>query len=338
MPRWLTWTLAALLAAVGGAALAAHWSWRELNAELALPTDGVLFEIPSGAALATVTRDLAARGIVRHPQLIDWYARFSGTATRIQAGEYRLQPGLSALSLLEKLGRGEVLLHQFTIIEGWRFEEMIGRLREHPAIVAGSETGAEIMALLGPAETHPEGQFLPDTYTFPRGTRDTEVLAWAHDALTAVLDEAWRVRDDDGVLTDPYQGLILASIIEKETALETERALIAGVFHGRIRSGMRLQTDPTVIYGLGDTFDGNLTRAHLASDTPYNTYTRHGLPPTPIALAGRASITAALQPAVTEALYFVATGEPDGSHYFSVSLDEHNAAVSRFLERQRAAD
>jgi UPF0755 protein len=215
---------------------------------------------------------------------------------------------------------------------------MLQRLRANPAIVAGSADGAAIMSELGSPETHPEGQFLPDTYSFPSGTRDVELLGWAHDALEQALDEAWNSRVAADILSDPYQGLILASIIEKETALESERALISGVFHRRLASGMRLQTDPTVIYGLGEAYDGNLTRADLADDTPYNTYTRGGLPPTPIALAGRASIIAAFQPAETAALYFVATGDPDGSHTFSNTLEEHNAAVRRYVERQRAGD
>lgn len=338
MPRWLAVAVAGVVVAVIGTALAANWSWRELNAEIILPADGILFEVPSGVGLGTVTRELGERGIVRHPRLIDWYARISGAATGIQAGEYQLKPGLTSLSLLDKFGRGDVFLHQFTIVEGWRFAEMLERLRQHPAIAAGDETGAELMSLLGKPDTHPEGQFLPDTYTFPRGTQDSELLGWAHAALETVLERAWHDRQDGGAIADPYQGLILASIIEKETGLAAERGLISAVFHGRLKTGMRLQTDPTVIYGLGEAFDGNLTRAHLTSDTPYNTYTRHGLPPTPIALPGEASILAAFQPAATEALYFVATGEPDGSHYFSLTLDEHNAAVSRYLERQRAGD
>ena len=192
------------------------------------------------------------------------------------------------------------------------------------------------MAALGSPDLHPEGQFLPDTYSFPRGTRDIELLRWAHSALQSTLEEAWSARTDTGILQSPYAGLILASIIEKETALASERGLISGVMHERLRRGMRLQTDPTVIYGIGPGFNGNLTRADIDRDTPYNTYTRAGLPPTPIALAGAASIRAAFMPAETDALYFVATGEPDGSHVFSRTLEEHNAAVDRYVERQRS--
>ena len=240
--------------------------------------------------------------------------------------------------MLEKLSRGDVFLHQFTIVEGWRFDEMLVQLRQHPAIAAGDDSGAAIMVALGQAELHPEGQFLPDTYSFPAGTRDVELLRWAHSALQSELDEAWAGRSETGTLQNPYEGLILASIIERETALASERGLISGVMHERLRRGMRLQTDPTVIYGIGDSFNGNLTRADIDRDTPYNTYTRGGLPPTPIALAGAASIRAAFTPTESGALYFVATGDPDGSHVFSRTLEEHNAAVDRYVERQRARD
>jgi UPF0755 protein len=338
MSRWLKLTLAGLVAGMLAVALTLAWSWRELDAGLGIPEEGMFFEVRSGAALKTVTGDLERLGVIRHPVVFDWYARLSGAATRIHAGEYRLEPGLTGRTLLDKLEIGDVFLHQFTIVEGWRFAEMLTRLRSHPAIEAGDDDGAAIMTALGEPDTAPEGQFLPDTYSFPRGTADVELLGWAHSALEEALAQAWNDRAEDHVLKTPYDGLILASIIEKETALASERPLISGVFHRRLEVGMRLQTDPTVIYGLGDSFDGNLTRAHLATDTPYNTYTRAGLPPTPIALAGRPSIVAAFSPAETDALYFVATGEPDGSHAFSRTLAEHNAAVSRYLERQRAGD
>jgi UPF0755 protein len=330
--------MSALLALGLAAALATTWSWTRLKAPLSVPDAGTLFEVQSGWSLNKVTSELGQRSIVDHPRVLDWYARFKGDATKIRAGEYLLTPDLDSLGLLDKLGRGDVYLYQFTIVEGWRFDEMLRRLRAQPAIAAGTESGAEIMTALDEADVSPEGQFLPDTYSFPRGTRDIELMRWAHEALRSFLDDAWKDGTDNRVLMDPYDGLILASIIEKETALESERGLISGVFHARLKRGMRLQTDPTVIYGLGDAFDGNLTRADLANDTPYNTYTRRGLPPTPIALAGRASIRAAFSPAETDALYFVATGDSDGSHVFSRTLEEHNAAVRRYVARQRGAD
>jgi UPF0755 protein len=294
-----------------------------------------MYKVRSGAALSTVTAELAELGATGHPRLIAWYSRIRGSATRIHAGEYLLESGLTAITLLEKLNRGNVYLHQFTIIEGWRFQDMLEQLRQHPAIVAGDDSGTAIMTALGYPELDPEGQFLPDTYSFPDGTRDVALLRWANTALQSELDTAWANRADNGAIRSAYEGLILASIIEKETALTSERGLISGVMHERLRRGMRLQTDPTVIYGIGDNFDGNLTRAHLERDTPYNTYTRSGLPPTPIALDGAAAIRAAFEPVDSGALYFVATGNPDGSHAFSQTLEEHNAAVARLLNRQR---
>lgn len=337
MRRAIALGLSAMLIAGIAVALTLVWSWRQLNTALVLPEEGIFFEVRSGTGLATVTAELERLGVIRHSWILNAYASAEGSARRIQAGEYQLLPGLSSLDLLAKLGRGDVYLHRFTVIEGWRTAELIRRLRAHPAIAAGTLSAAEIMDELGKPDVHPEGQFLPDTYSFPRGMRDVEFLALAHEALETVLDEAWAERTDT-VLRSPYEGLILASIIEKETALASERGLISGVFHERLKRGMRLQTDPTVIYGLGDAYDGNLTSANLAADTPYNTYTRRGLPPSPIALAGRAAIVAAFSPVETAALYFVATGEPDGSHAFSATLEEHNAAVARYLARQRAGN
>jgi UPF0755 protein len=280
-----------------------------------------------------VTSQLEASGALKHPRILDWYARADGSATGIHAGEYRLMPGLTGIGLLEMLTAGDVYLHQFTIVEGWRFDEMLPRLQAHTAISATATSGAAIMAALGQPDRHPEGQFLPDTYSFPRGTTDIELLRIANEALNVALESSWRNRSRDNRLEQPYDGLILASIIEKETALDSERGLISGVFHERMRRGMRLQTDPTVIYGVGSAFSGDLTRTQLNADTPYNTYTRVGLPPTPIALAGIASIRAAMMPIGSSALYFVATGEPDGSHVFSATLEEHNAAVARSRQR-----
>jgi UPF0755 protein len=228
-----------------------------------------------------------------------------------------------------------VVLHQFTVVEGWRFTDLLTAVRAHAAVRSLDMVAADIMAELGKPGAAPEGQFLPDTYVFPKGTTDLQVLRLAHEALIERLGAAWAERSPDTVLSDPYEALILASIIEKETALPSERGLISGVFQARLQRGMRLQTDPTVIYGLGDAFDGNLRRRDLARDTPYNTYTRRGLPPTPIALPGVASLQAAVNPELTGALYFVATGEPDGSHSFSATVEEHNAAVRRYLDRTR---
>jgi UPF0755 protein len=227
-------------------------------------------------------------------------------------------------------------LHQITIVEGWRFNELLAALRANPAVKPSTLDGPAIMKALGEPDVHPEGQFFPDTYSFPRGTSDLELLRTAHLALRAHLDYAWRRRSAGVRVDSPYEALILASIIEKETALPAERRLISGVFQERLRRGMRLQTDPTVIYGMGTAFDGNLRRQDLDNDTPYNTYTRGGLPPTPIALPGAASIEAAVDPEITGAIYFVATGRPDGSHFFSATLEQHEQAVRDYLRRLRS--
>ncbi len=331
-PRSATAVFLALLLAAGG--FVAYVD-RSLDEPLQIAPDGQLLQVEPGRSLASVSEQLAAAGTLRHPYFLNWYARLNGTATRIKAGEYFLAPATTARSLLEQLVRGDVYLHQLTILEGWRAEQMLSAIREHPAIVASQLTLDQIMAELGKPELHPEGQFFPDTYRFPRGTTDVKLMAQAHAALQERLSAAWAQRQPDLPLENPYQALILASIVEKETALDSERAEIAGVFVRRLEKRMRLQTDPTVIYGLGERFDGNLRRRDLNRDTPYNTYTRGGLPPTPIALAGAQSLQAAVQPAAGDALYFVATGAGDGSHYFSATLKDHNAAVMRYLERLR---
>ena len=325
----------ASLAAIALISLAtAAFGWSQLNASMVLPEEGTVLDIPSGTPLATVANDLADRGLLQAPEWLTLYARFSGDATRIRAGEYRILPDTSPLGLLRQLVEGEVVLHTLTVVEGWRFEEFLEALRAHPAIVAGDDDAMTIMSKLGAEGLHPEGQFFPDTYSFPRGTTDLEILQQAHEALKEALETVWNQRLTL-VLDSAYEALILASIIEKETALGSERRQISGVFSRRLETGMRLETDPTVIYGLGSDFDGNIRSSDLATDTPYNTYRRHGLPPTPISLPGLASLQAAVEPDDGDALFFVATGEPDGSHYFSASLDEHNRAVARYLERLR---
>ncbi len=325
-------TVAAVL--LGGAAGGAY-AWRELHAPLPIPVDGAWLDVASGASLRGVATQLAERNLLRDPWLLAAYGRATGEATRIRAGEYQLSPGLTPLDLLAKLVAGQVFLHQLTIVEGWRFSDLLRALRAHPAIVVSDVDGPAIMAALGEPNVHPEGQFFPDTYRFPKGTTDLELLRLAHQALRAQLTAAWENRDPATILKGPYEALILASIIEKETALASERRLIAGVFYQRLRRNMRLQTDPTVIYGLGDTFDGNLRRGDLERDTPYNTYTRNGLPPTPIALPGAAALEAAVHPEVTDAIYFVATGRGDGSHRFSTTLEEHERAVRDYLRQLR---
>lgn len=320
------------------AAAAAALAWRELNTPLPLPTEGTLVRIESGTPLRRVTANLAERGLLPRPRLLAAYARFTGDATRVRAGEYELTAGTTPLTFLAKLVAGDVYLHQITIVEGSRFAEMLAALRSHAAIAATSLDGAAIMTALGAPGVHPEGQFFPDTYRFPYGTSDVDVLRVAHEELASRLHATWQSRSPDQLLKNDYEALILASIIEKETALASERRLISGVFHERLRLSMRLQTDPTVIYGLGDAFDGNLRRQDLERDTAYNTYTRSGLPPTPIALPGAAALAAAVSPEISGAIYFVATGRGDGSHYFSKTLEEHERAVRDYLRQLRSQE
>jgi UPF0755 protein len=336
--RKAIWIALGLLALLGASAAAlSALAWRELNAPLSIaPEAGEWLRIPSGTPFHRVAAGLGERGVLDKPWLLRWYAGATGDAKRVRAGEYQLSPGTTPVTLLAKLVAGDVYLHQVTIVEGSRFAEALAALRAHPAIAATALDGGAIMSALGAPGIHPEGQFFPDTYRFPYGTSDLEVLRLAHDALAARLQEAWRNRSPDLLLKTDYEALILASIIEKETSLATERKLIAGVFHERLRRNMRLQTDPTVIYGLGEAFDGDLRRQDMVRDTPYNTYTRAGLPPTPIALPGAGSIEAAVAPEISGAIYFVATGRGDGSHRFSATLEEHEQALRDYLRALRS--
>jgi UPF0755 protein len=336
MRNWVLGTLAvALLLAVSGAVVAGL-AWRELNRPLTVAADGDWVRVPPGTSLRRVTAELGERGVLDKPWLLALYGGATDDARRIHAGEYRVLPGTTPVTLLAMLVEGDVYLHQITIVEGSRFAEMLAALRAHPAIAASQLDHDAIMSALGQPGLHPEGQFFPDTYRFPYGTADLEILKLAHEALRSRLQAAWANRSPDVRLASEYDALILASIIEKETSLPAERKLISGVFHERLRRNMRLQTDPTVIYGLGNGFDGDLRRADIQRDTPYNTYTRAGLPPTPIALPGAGAIEAAVAPESSGALYFVATGLGDGSHHFSTTLEEHERAVREYLRRLRS--
>jgi UPF0755 protein len=325
--------LAALILLAGLAAGAAGWwAWQQLDAPG--PADeAVVVEVPSGMPLARIARRLEEAGVLRHPKLFEWYGRISGTAGNVRAGEYRFPAASTPREVMARLVSGEIVLHALTIVEGWTFHQLRARLASHPAVRATlpEVPDEDIMALLGREGEHPEGWFLPETYRFPRGTTDLEILRIAHESMQRALEATWAERQDDLPIESPYEALILASIIEKETGVADERREIAGVFTRRLERGMRLQTDPTVLYGLGPEHEGRLRRVHLQADTPYNTYTRGGLPPTPIAMPGRASLAAAVQPRDGKTLYFVATGRPDGSHHFSETLEEHNRAVQRYL-------
>jgi len=329
---------AAIVALVLGAGLAYYAADNWYRAPLARVTAPQVLEVPPGAPLTTVAQALAARGILEHPRLWALIARRDGLASRIRAGEYSIAPGTSPAALLDQLVEGRVVLHPVTLVEGWTFAAALAAIQANPVIQKTRSAGpdAALMAALGSPGVAPEGQLFPDTYLVPRGATDLEVLKLAHARLKERLATAWLERRPDLPLASPYEVLILASIIEKETGAPDERSRIAAVFVNRLRRGMRLQTDPTVIYGMGAAYEGNIRRRDLTTDTPYNTYTRDGLPPTPIALPGAAALAAAVQPLDTDELYFVASGRGDGRHDFSRTLEEHNAAVGRYLARLRS--
>lgn len=327
-----------VLGAIAVGALA-WWGHRWLQTPIATLTQPTVFEVPKGASLRTVASSLNDQNLLDQPQIWTAWARITKRAHSLKAGEYQLSPGLTPSDLLELLNSGQVLLHSITFIEGSTFADMRKALAQSPSIRSeyGARSPEDVMRALGQPDLHPEGQFFPDTYRFPRNTTDIELLGMAFRRMQQEVKTAWDSRAKDLPLAGPYEALILASIVEKETALDSERAQIAGVFVERLRRGMRLQTDPTVIYGMMATYDGNIRRKDLVRDTPYNTYTRAGLPPTPIALPGLESLRAAVRPETTGALFFVATGNGDGSHYFSRTLSEHNAAVKRYLKKLRTS-
>jgi UPF0755 protein len=323
--------------AVGGAIVVARSTLSWLHSPIAALTQSQAYEIPKGMSFSSLARDLGARGLIESPDLLIVWARLTGQGKNLKAGEYELLPGTSPQGLIDLFVSGRVVLHSITFIEGSTFEDMRKTIARHPDVnhEFGKATPGEIMRRLGAPDRHPEGLFFPDTYRFARQTSDLDLMRMAYDRMQRELETAWGSRALNLPLGSAYEALILASIIEKETAREAERPRIGGVFIERLRRRMRLQTDPTVIYGLEDSYDGNLRRADLQRDTPYNTYTRAGLPPTPIALPGLRALQAAVHPEETGALFFVATGLGDGSHAFSSTLAEHDAAVARYLQRLR---
>jgi UPF0755 protein len=322
-------SLSLALAAVVAAGATGAWTWRWMHHPVAIG-ESVTFEIARGANFRSFASDLAAAGIIEHPELFRLYARATGLATEVRAGEYEIEPGRSRLELLDQVVSGRVKLYSLTIVEGWAVARMLQELSRRDELVQTVThlDAASLMPALGLEGEHAEGWFFPDTYRFPRGTADAAVLVQAHRRMQQELDRAWARRSTGLPLNDPYEALILASVIEKETGHADERAKVSQVFNSRLAAGMRLQTDPTVIYGFGDSFEGRLRRIHLDTDHPYNTYRHGGLPPTPIALPGRPSLNAAVQPAATDYLYFVARG--DGTSEFTTNLDDHVAAVRRF--------
>lgn len=318
--------LLAFVAAVLGAGYAAWYVLRPIQLA-ALPAD---FDIPAGASLRSAAQRLEQSGIPVGALRLEALARALGRTQEIQAGSYQLTEPVTPLALLDKLTSGDVTQTQIRLIEGWTIRQVRAALDAHADLKHESRAldDRELLRGLGIDAAHPEGLFFPDTYLFPKGSSDLAVLRRSHRALQRHLQEAWQARDPSVPYRQPYDALIMASIIEKETGREDDRPLVAGVLSNRLRTGMRLQADPVVIYGLGDAFDGNLRKADLLADGPYNTYTRAGLPPTPISMPGLASLRAAMRPAKTTALYYVGRG--DGSSSFSRDLDAHNRAVSKY--------
>lgn len=304
--------------------------WFNLHQPLALePAADSTLMVTSGQSLSHVADRLEADGIIRSAFDLRVYARLRGLADDIRAGEYALSAELTVRDLLDRMVSGEVVIHQVRLPEGWTLARALALVQSHDSIeVTLPHDDHEAIRMALAMERHPEGLFFPDTYQFTAGTSDVEILRRARARMENVLAQEWPLRAVGLPYETPYEALIMASIVEKETGLASERAMIAGVFVRRLQQGMRLQTDPAVIYGLGETFDGNLRRDDLRTATPYNTYTNNGLPPTPIALPGRAAIVASLNPAPGEALYFVARG--DGSHVFSATLEAHNEAVREY--------
>lgn len=298
--------------------------------DIQLPGDEHIFSIEPGTNIKAISNKLSLEKIIEDPWLFILLAKLKGVETKVRAGEYRLRQGQSTSGLLELFTTGNSIQYSFTVIEGWTFRQMMEQLQSNPVIqnTLKNQSNEEIMTALGLSGQHPEGLFYPDTYRFPKGTTDLQFLKRSYQLMQKHLQKAWDQRAKNLPLKSAYEALILASIIEKETGAGHERPLIASVFIQRLNKNMRLQTDPTIIYGMGESYDGNIRRKDLKTDTPYNTYVHKGLTPTPIALPGLAAIEAALNPADSKALYFVSKG--NGTHYFSETLREHNNAVIKY--------
>ena len=309
--------------------------YRFTQRPLAIPENGLLYELYPGTSVINLANDMTKAGYIDHPRYLRILAEYHGVTKSLKAGEYEIAYGSTPADLLFMFTKGKAIDHSLTIIEGWNIYQVLAAVDAHNELVhtLNGLSPKIIMEKLGHPGEHPEGRFYPDTYHFPRGTTDAAFLERAYQRLRSILKKQWQVRNKNLPLQSPFEALILASIVEKETGKASERPLIAGVFIRRLAKGMRLQTDPTVIYGMGNTFNGNISRRDLATDTPYNTYLHTGLPPTPICMPGEAAINAALHPAKGKALYFVARG--NGSHYFSATLEEHNIAVRRFQIKKR---
>jgi UPF0755 protein len=328
--------LSAFLVLIALAACALGWfAWKSYTEPLRVPGSSFAFEVRPGYTLSAVARDLGTAGVLPHPITLVALARMRGVDRNIKAGSYEIDAGTTLPRLLAKLTQGDVSQRAIVIVEGTTWHDLRRTLKNSPDVrnTVLDLSDADLMAKLGAEPTVAEGMFFPDTYFFATGSTVVAILDRARKAMTARLAAAWEQRATDLPFKTPYEALILASIVEKETGKPVDRPLIASVFVKRLRKGMRLQYDPTVIYGMGAAFDGDLRKRDLDTDSPYNTYTREGLPPTPIALPSQASIDAVLNPPPTEYLYFVARG--DGTSKFSASLIEHNRAVSRYQKGGR---
>jgi peptidoglycan lytic transglycosylase G len=317
--------LAVLLATAAGA-----WLYTFAHRAYVPPAVPYEFTVRAGAGLKAVSHQLAAEGLFPEGESLWILARALGQKSTVQAGTYRLEGAVTPLALLDKLARGDVVLAETRFIEGTTFRQWLAVLSAQPRLRAtlGGRSPREIAKSLGIEQDSPEGWLFPDTYRYAPGVTDLELLRLAHNRMKRRLEEGWKARPADLPLRTPYEALILASIVEKETGTAEERPRIAAVFYNRMRRGMRLQTDPTVIYGMGERYDGNIRKRDLTTDTPWNTYTREGLPPTPIAMPGAASLAAVFAPAQVDDLYFV--GKGDGTHQFSRTLEDHNRAVARY--------
>ncbi len=309
--------------------------YSEMHEEISLSqTEAIVFS--RGSSIRTLANQLIEKGLLENKKHFLIWGKLKRQETKLQAGEYLITPGMSLAMLLDKMVAGDVVQHNITIIEGYTFRQMLDSIHQNPIQIIQLEglSDDEIMEKIGHKGEHPEGRFYPDTYYVSRGVTDVELLKRAYDAMAKILEEEWQQREENLPLKSAYEALILASIVEKESAIAEERPLIAGLFINRLRKKMRLQTDPTVIYGI-ENYDGNIRFRDLRKDTPYNTYTRRGLPPTPIALPGREAIHATLHPDKTKYLYFVAYGDGSGRHVFSTNLKDHEKAVDRYQRKKR---
>lgn len=331
LPRAGIALLAGIVALVIIGAVYVLWSWHA-----PLEPGGDTYVLKPGGTLRSLARQLHERNVLREPYTITWIGYLTSRSRHLKAGEYQFRSGITTGELLQQVVAGRVVEYPLVLVEGWNFRQVLKAIASSPKLTRSLEGlgVTEIMARIGHPGVHPEGRFFPDTYYYSTGHTDVQVLSRAFEKMQALLKQEWASRDPDLPLKNMDQALVLASIVEKETGRVDERKLIAGVFVNRLRKGIRLQSDPTTIYGLGTAFDGNLRLKDLRQDTPYNTYTREGLPPTPIAMPGRDAIVATLHPATTPALYFVSRG--DGSHVFSATLEEHNAAVVKYQLGGRA--